>query len=630
MGLKDLVVQTSRTRLSPRAIVAATLIALVLWMLRSGNLADRIWSDLLTTSQKLPVSSEYVVVNIKTQDMVALWDISTTRHAFAKRIRALHDAGAKRVLMDMFLSGNSVTPGDADLAQAFTEFGRDRVAFGRTSDAGFSAPAKLLDAAVNLDLSMLSDHDGQFREVRLTSSGIAGNPAIWLASGAVDRQTTPVDLRLDPDSVQTYSLAAILQPEVLARMKGKTVIFALDRSASRSRASLPIYGMVDRGKFLAIAADSYGRGTASRLGIASGLSVLLAAISLCCGLLIGARTPSVRASLAIFPLLCIVVIAGCLVIDLKLGAPSHPVTTLSIGAMAMMVAFGFRLGIPELIAGLFAGDLSPEEAWLWRSQADQERPVLLFGADGSVRRSNASGAGAFDLTEEKHSERALQLARLCMPGIGERVEILTTGDRTKTRWRVEWPHESVPLAVFFDITDQVSKEEDLQRKLITDPLTGLRNRVGFDAALAAIDMESGAQFVLFYMDMNGFKQVNDTLGHDAGDELLSVVARRFSSVVRDMDVLARLGGDEFGLCVMGPMTQTGARRLADKLEETLNSPIRLKKGEVRVGVAVGFSMRAANDTSTAEVIRRADEDMYRQKKAQKGLDPVRAARNVSA
>ncbi|OYU69872.1 MAG: hypothetical protein CFE28_07555 [Alphaproteobacteria bacterium PA2] len=620
----------SRTRLSRRAIMAAAMVAVLLWAFRGGNVVDRIWSDLLTASQKLPVSSEYVVVNIRSQDMVALWDVSSLRHAFAERVLALKAAGAKRILLDMFLSGTTMTTGDRDLSLALRDFGKDRSAFGRTTDPGFAAPTALYQAATILELGILSDPDGHFRSVRLPSTSLTGNPAIWLASGQVDIRHSPVDLRLDPDSVTVYSLDETKRPEVLAKMKDKVVIFSLDRSASRSRASLPVYGMVDRGRFLAIAADSYKSGTDARLRIAGLFGMVLAVVTLCAGLFIGARTRSIRASLTIFPVLCIGVIACCLYVNLGLGAPSNPVTTISIGAMAMTVAIGFRLGIPELIAGLFAGDLSPEEAWLWRSQADQDRPVLLFGADGSVRRSNPIGLGAFDLNEEKHSERALQLARLCMPGIGERAEILTTGERSKTRWRVEWPHNSVPLAVFFDVTDQVSKVEDLRRKLVTDPLTGLQNRSGFDAALAGINMESGAQFVLFYMDMNGFKQVNDTLGHDAGDELLAVVARRFSSIVRERDVLARLGGDEFGLCVHGEMSQAGARRLAEKLQETLNSPIRLKKGEVRVGVAVGFSIRAANDTSTAEVIRRADEDMYRQKKAQKEQDRRGALRNLSA
>jgi diguanylate cyclase (GGDEF)-like protein len=176
--------------------------------------------------------------------------------------------------------------------------------------------------------------------------------------------------------------------------------------------------------------------------------------------------------------------------------------------------------------------------------------------------------------------------------------------------------------VFFDVTDQVAREEKLNRRLMTDPLTGLKNRHGFDTALQAIDLEGGAAFAIFYLDMNGFKHVNDTLGHDAGDELLTVAARRFSSVVRDGDVVARLGGDEFGICLHGSITPAHAQVVVDKLKSSLSSPIRIKKGEVSVGVAVGFSIRIPTDTSTDEVVQRADAAMYQNKKASSELPPV--------
>jgi len=302
----------SRTRLSRRAIMAAALIAVLLWACRGGNVADRVWSDLLTASQKLPVSSEYVVVNIRSQDMVALWDVSTLRHAFAERVEALKAAGAKRILLDMFLSGTTMTTGDRDLALALRDIGKDRSAFGRTTDPGFAAPAALYQSATILELGILSDPDGHFRSVRLPSTSLTGNPAIWLASGVVDKRHSPVDLRLDPDSVPVYSLEATKRPDVLAKMKDKIIIFALDRSASRSRASLPVYGMVDRGRFLAIAADSYKSGTDARLRMAGLFGMALAVATLCAGLFIGARTRSIRASLTIFPVLCIGVIACCL------------------------------------------------------------------------------------------------------------------------------------------------------------------------------------------------------------------------------------------------------------------------------------------------------------------------------
>ena len=156
-----------RAQLSSKAVLGAVLIAVFLWFFRAGNIGDRIWSDLLTASQKVPVSSDYVVVNIQAQDLVALWDVSTLRQALAEKVTALKGAGAKRVLLDMFLSGSSMTVGDSDLAKAFISFGRDKSAFGRTGDLAFAAPRPHYEAATTLELGMLSDSDGHFRAVRL-------------------------------------------------------------------------------------------------------------------------------------------------------------------------------------------------------------------------------------------------------------------------------------------------------------------------------------------------------------------------------------------------------------------------------------------------------------------------------
>lgn len=612
-----------RWNLKHNALLILFFIVSILWLNRFDSSFDRMWSDSLTTSQKIPTSSRYIAVNITGSDLTGFSSRSAFRQILADRVTALRAAGAKRILFDLFLpTGEQITSGDIALAKALSYFGRDKVAFGKTSDNTLSAPQVLLNSATMIDLNLLGDNDGYFRNIRMQTSGRLGNPAIWLVDGSSDRRSTAIDLRLNPESIPTYSLSSIARPEVLKKFKGKTVIFGVERLVSRSRASLPSYGFIDRSRFLALSAESYAGGSVERFRFGAIIGTVLALASLCGGLLIGGRIRSVRSGLVMLMILSSPVIGFCLWINVKLGAPAYPSTLLVIGSSSMMAALAHRLRLTELLAGLFAGDLSPEEAWLWRCHVDQERPVLIFGADGSLRRSNQAAMAAFKLDGQKKSERAFQLTQQCMPRIGMRAESLTIGDQVLTKFRLEWPHGSIPLAVFFDVTDQVAREEKLNSRLMTDPLTGLKNRLGFDAALQAIDLEGGADFAIFYLDMNGFKHVNDTLGHDAGDELLTVAARRFSSVVHDGDVLARLGGDEFGICVHGSITPARAQVMVDELKSSLSSPIRIKKGEVKVGVAVGFSFRMPTDISTDEVVRRADTSMYHNKKAPTGLPPL--------
>ena len=612
-----------RWNLKHTTLIFLFVIGSILWLNRFDNSVDRVWSDLMTSSQKVPTSGQYIAVNITGSDLTSSSSRSAFRQILAERVNSLHAAGAKRVLFDLFLpTGKQITSGDIALAKALSYFGRDKVAFGKTSDNTLSAPQVLLNSATMIDLNLLGDNDGYFRNIRLQTSSRLGNPAIWLVDGSSDHRSTAIDLRLNPDSIPTYSLTSIARPEVLKQLKGKTVIFGVERLVSRSRASLPNYGFIDRSRFLALSAESYAGGSVERFRFGAIIGTVLALASLCGGLVIGGRIRSVRSGLVMLMILSLPVIGFCLWINIKLGAPAYPSTLLVIGSSGMMAALAHRLRLTELLAGLFAGDLSPEEAWLWRCHVDQERPVLIFGADGSLRRSNQAAIAAFKLDVQKKSERTFQLTQQCMPGIGIRAENLTISDPVLTKFRLEWPHNSIPLAVFFDVTDQVAREEKLNSRLMTDPLTGLKNRHGFDTALQAIDLEGGAAFAIFYLDMNGFKHVNDTLGHDAGDELLTVAARRFSSVVRDGDVVARLGGDEFGICLHGSITPAHAQVVVDELKSSLSSPIRIKKGEVSVGVAVGFSIRIPTDTSTDEVVQRADAAMYQNKKASSELPPV--------
>ncbi len=114
-----------------------------------------------------------------------------------------------------------------------------------------------------------------------------------------------------------------------------------------------------------------------------------------------------------------------------------------------------------------------------------------------------------------------------------------------------------------DVSERVRLEEELTRQAFHDGLTGLANRALFrdrlDQALARSVRSHGDAAVLL-VDLDGFKQVNDTLGHDAGDQLLQSVARRFDEVVRPADTLARLGGDEFALLLDGARGRAGRGR----------------------------------------------------------------------
>jgi diguanylate cyclase (GGDEF)-like protein len=119
-----------------------------------------------------------------------------------------------------------------------------------------------------------------------------------------------------------------------------------------------------------------------------------------------------------------------------------------------------------------------------------------------------------------------------------------------------------------------------------------------------------------FLDLDNFKNINDSLGHDAGDRLLQAVARRIAQTTRSSDTVARLGGDEFALLVEGVCSQRDAERLADALIETFNQPFTLDGVEVRVTASIGVALSSA-DGSAETLLSNADIAMYHAKAAGK-------------
>jgi diguanylate cyclase (GGDEF)-like protein/PAS domain S-box-containing protein len=170
-----------------------------------------------------------------------------------------------------------------------------------------------------------------------------------------------------------------------------------------------------------------------------------------------------------------------------------------------------------------------------------------------------------------------------------------------------------------DITERIELEAQLTHQAFHDNLTGLANRALFrdrlDQALARAERSDRSLAVLL-VDLDGFKQVNDTLGHDAGDQLLQEVAQRFNGVVRSSDTVARFGGDEFAL-LLEEIADHEAAALARRLLERLAAPITVAGREVVLGASVGVVLHTGSGQST-ELVRHADVAMYAAKDAGRG------------
>ena len=156
-----------------------------------------------------------------------------------------------------------------------------------------------------------------------------------------------------------------------------------------------------------------------------------------------------------------------------------------------------------------------------------------------------------------------------------------------------------------------------------DPLTGLANRTLFDDRLAhalAQAKRHGRMMAVMFIDLDGFKAINDTRGHEAGDQLLIGVAERLIGMTRADDTVARLGGDEFLYLVSELPSVDAATRVAQKIADGVCAPIAIPCGEpVAVPCSLGVAIYPVDAQTASELVQRADEAMYRAKHAGGGI-----------
>ncbi|MGH8894480.1 MAG: PAS domain S-box protein, partial [Actinomycetes bacterium] len=176
------------------------------------------------------------------------------------------------------------------------------------------------------------------------------------------------------------------------------------------------------------------------------------------------------------------------------------------------------------------------------------------------------------------------------------------------------------VAQIQDITDARAEQQELQRKALHDPLTGLPNRdLLMDHLSHALlrSARSGTSIAVMFCDLDHFKTVNDTYGHEAGDLLLVAVADRLRGVMRPGDTVARLGGDEFVVVAEGLPDAGAVRALGERVLRGLGEPVPVGAHTLHVGVSVGVAVATSEDDARS-VLREADAAMYRAKTLGRG------------
>jgi diguanylate cyclase (GGDEF)-like protein/PAS domain S-box-containing protein len=172
-----------------------------------------------------------------------------------------------------------------------------------------------------------------------------------------------------------------------------------------------------------------------------------------------------------------------------------------------------------------------------------------------------------------------------------------------------------------DVTALHQAQDELHKLAMNDTLTGLANRrrlLEFLAQAHRRNLRSPERLAVLFLDLDGFKAINDSLGHDAGDELLTQAGQRIVSTVRDGDFVARFGGDEFVVVAENLSAADDAAALAQRVEAALSEPFELRAGPVRIGGSVGIAQMMDSDSPHTLMVG-ADRAMYERKRIRTGV-----------
>ncbi|MGP9766000.1 diguanylate cyclase domain-containing protein [Halomonas sp. AOP13-D3-9] len=182
----------------------------------------------------------------------------------------------------------------------------------------------------------------------------------------------------------------------------------------------------------------------------------------------------------------------------------------------------------------------------------------------------------------------------------------------------EQKNTEAAICIFRDITEQALTEEKNWHSAHHDLLTGLPNRRLF---LDRLEQEikhakrHSQSLALLFLDLNGFKKINDSLGHEAGDQVLTTVANRLTECVRENDTVARLGGDEFTVILAGAGQRRDVERVVQKILEALKQPLLIALEPVQISASIGISSYPQSASTPNTLLDAADQAMYRAKKS---------------
>ena len=612
------------------AIVGGTLL-----LQRGGHLArlENAVSETRATLLRHKVDSDIVIVGIDAQSLKALNEWPWPRRHHARLLQMLRAAEPKSVFVDVDFSSRSDEEDDALLEHALAEIEPTPVFLathfqplsGADQSLTVTEPLPRFAAhARSASVVLEPDVDGLVRAMRTTwRIDERELPSVFAYSSSLPPDTlVPIDYSIDPASFAYVSYVDVLGGHIEpGALRGKSVYVGPTANELRDVLPVPVYRALPGVVVQAFATASARAGLLREPGSWLSAAALAGWAALCAAVL--ARR-GWRVGLLFTAGALVALAAATLLLD-AFGHFTLEIVPYTVVVGATFIAATVRSLDRETWRALaYALRLKRRDALLTSVVESSSDCIVCIQRDGVIRSANSatsrllgcpSGAlhgsplckyiaGFGDNDPGPEGLAGSILERTARTADGRKIPIEVSVSKVASE-------DELFVVVIRDVTERQAQRRALEHQATHDPLTGLPNRTAFMRHMGSLlAKEHGQRVALLMLDLSRFKEVNDTLGHDVGDEVLREVARRFTSQLQGSALISRIGGDEFTVVLADVERREVIESLCARLLDSLRSPITARGVAIEVGVNVGIAFSPDHSRDAKELLRLADVAMY--------------------
>lgn len=611
---------------------AAIAVAVIIWASGLLGTLDRAFLDLQTRWLQHEVTSDIIIVEIDARSLNKLGRWPLPRSYYAKLLQQLQQANARRIFMDIDFSTVSTPAEDNALAEVLATMTPPPVlpAFWQPTSNGASSlllnqPLAAFRAHAQLGMvNLIPSPDGLTRIIGGLSPLPNTHQPVWAVmqpDSHRERQVLYLDYRISPHSFERVSFYDVLHGVSPSRFTGKTVFVGATALELGDIIAVPLHRVLPGILVQAIAYESARLPPLRLLPPAALILVLIPWCVFCVWLLWRQgwhKSPALTGALIVAALLA----TALLYVFGNVLVPMSPFAVAALSALTGSLLGSLRV---EAWRSWRARRRSQERDALLRHVVDHSSDAILtLDCHGVVRTANRTASSILGVSESAllgaplasiapGLARALQ-NHLAKTGLHEAWFDTADGSRVAVEVdaaQLRWDRQEITTLTLRNVTAQRSREAELRHLALHDALTGLPNRMFLAQQLATAlrEVMPDESVALMMLDLDGFKEVNDALGHSTGDTLLVELGKRLRQLSGDTRHVCRLGGDEFA--VLGTVKDTGrAEGLAQELLLLIEEPILIRGIAVSLGASVGIALSPdhANDAET--LLKRADVALY--------------------